>query len=197
MAGVSAGAENGSKPPVTRNEHDRRRCHNLRARAHARTHPNTHAQMRNPRVHTGRASDNAPSLTHVRACVRAGMQVCIHARTPTPAAPLRSALCKWQYPEAKPSQGEDERRCAHLLEALKRLAASGDEHVRREERGDCGDHRCKRSVRQHLPRRRLVTVRPFQSFPAPGAEGYEVTLSGRARAGAGAHPCEQRRRPAH
>ena len=190
MAGVSAGAENGSKPPLTRNNHGRRRCYNLHARVHAQIHTHTHGCA--TRAYTpdvGAPSGNARAQTHLRACVR--MQVragSTHARLRARQSSLRRCAAHGQYPEAKPSQGEDERRCAHLLEALKRLAASGDEHVRREERGDCGDHRCKRSVRQHLPRRRLVTVRPFQSFPAPGAEGYEVTLSGRARAGAGAHP---------
>ncbi len=149
---------------------------------HIRTQTRTPPDARHA-VHTGRATDNAPShISHTRACVRecrhADMHTCMHTNARC-AGVVRAA--QGQYPEAKPSQGEDEWRCAHLPEALKRLAASGDENVPREEHGDYGDHRCERHVRQHLPRRPRVTVRPFQSFPAPEPDGNEVTLSGRPR----------------
>ena len=86
-------------------------------------------------------------------CVCTRIHVCTHAirRSSQPTCTYACACIQVLYPEAKPCDGENERRSTHGLEALDRFAAPGDENVRPNALGYRNSHRCERSVRQHLP----------------------------------------------
>ena len=95
------------------------------------------------------------------------------------------------YPEAKPCDGQNERRSAHGLEAswvkshrgprpwesLDLFAAPGDENVCPNELGYRNSQRCKRSVRQHL-RGKAQVIRPlFVHQMAPAIDALSSGVS--------------------